>query len=225
MSSTPRCRRARSRRRRGAPTGPGWPACASCCTRPESSTPQPTAAALGTQPRAALHRGGDGRPDPRRPCCATSGCVRRCCGPKSVESLINDLLPFAEYLTAHHPQLTSLRELDRACIEGYLAWNRTRGWRGQRAAAGAGRTVSAAVAQSAVLSLRNLLDDITAWGWAAGTAAAAGLRRRRPQTRPAAAARTDPRRRCGGDERRCPPGRSVRPRRADRAARRRAAGR
>ena len=85
--------------------------------------------------------------------------------PKSVESLVNDLLPFAEYLTAHHPQLTSLRELDRACIEGYLAWNRTRGWRGQRAAAGAGRIVSAAVAQSAVVSLRNLLDDITAWCW------------------------------------------------------------
>ncbi|EUA42901.1 phage integrase family protein [Mycobacterium xenopi 3993] len=85
--------------------------------------------------------------------------------PKSVESLINDLLPFAEYLTAHHPQLANLRELDRACIEGYLAWNRTRGWRGQRANAGAGRTISAAVAQSAVLSLRNLLDDITAWGW------------------------------------------------------------
>ncbi|WP_230487553.1 hypothetical protein [Mycobacterium intracellulare] len=86
--------------------------------------------------------------------------------PKSVESLINDLLPFAEYLTAHHPDVISLRELDRSCIEGYLKWNRTRGWRGQRAAAGAGRTVSAAVAQSAVLSLRNLLDDITAWGWA-----------------------------------------------------------
>jgi integrase len=86
--------------------------------------------------------------------------------PKSVESLINDLLPFAEYLTAHHPDVISLRELDRSCIEGYLKWNRTRGWRGQRAAAGAGRTVSAAVAQSAVLGLRNLLDDITAWGWA-----------------------------------------------------------
>ena len=85
--------------------------------------------------------------------------------PKSVESLINDLLPFAEYLTAHHRDLTSFHQLDRACIEGYLAWNRTRGWRGQRAAAGAGRIVSAAVAQSAVVSLRNLLHDITAWGW------------------------------------------------------------
>jgi hypothetical protein len=38
--------------------------------------------------------------------------------PKSVESLVNDLLPFAEYLTAQHPRLTSLRELDRARIEG-----------------------------------------------------------------------------------------------------------
>lgn len=85
--------------------------------------------------------------------------------PKSVESLINDLLPFAEYLTAHHPEITCLSRLDRAFIEGYLAWNRTRGWRGRRAAAGAERTISAAVAQSAVLSLRNLLDDITAWGW------------------------------------------------------------
>ncbi|QSE87805.1 tyrosine-type recombinase/integrase (plasmid) [Rhodococcus pseudokoreensis] len=31
--------------------------------------------------------------------------------------------------------------------------------------AGAGRTISTAVIQSTVLSLRNLLDDITAWGW------------------------------------------------------------
>ena len=85
--------------------------------------------------------------------------------PKSVESLINDLLTFAEYLAVHQRQLTSLQELDRTCIEGFLVWNRTRSWRGQRARAGAGRTVSAAVAQSAVLSLRNLLDDITAWGW------------------------------------------------------------
>jgi len=86
--------------------------------------------------------------------------------PKSVESLVNDLLPFAEYLTAHHPGITSLRQLDRGHIEGYLAWNRTRPWRGQRAAAGNGRAISAAVAQSAVLSLRNMLDDIAAWGWA-----------------------------------------------------------
>lgn len=85
--------------------------------------------------------------------------------PKSVESLINDLLPFADYLTTAHPEITSLENLDRSHIEGFLAWNRTRTWRGQRATAGAGRTLSKAVTQSTVLRLRNLLDDITEWGW------------------------------------------------------------
>ncbi|MFI0425277.1 tyrosine-type recombinase/integrase [Spongiactinospora sp. 9N601] len=86
--------------------------------------------------------------------------------PRSVESLVNDLLPFAEYLTDQHPDVTSLRQLERHHIEGYLTFNRTRPWRGQRAAAGADRTVSAAVAQAAALSLRNMLDDLAAWGWA-----------------------------------------------------------
>ncbi|KOS54495.1 tyrosine-type recombinase/integrase [Rhodococcus rhodochrous] len=85
--------------------------------------------------------------------------------PKSVESLINDLLPFADYLTTAHPEVTSLEDLDRSHIEGFLVWNRTRSWRGQRAAAGTGRTISKAVIQSTVLSVRNLLDDITEWGW------------------------------------------------------------
>ncbi len=85
--------------------------------------------------------------------------------PKSVESLLNDLLVFGEYLTGHHPELASLAGLGREHIEGFLAFNRTRAWRGQRTAAGAGRTVSAAVAQSTVLSVRNLLEDTAAWGW------------------------------------------------------------
>ncbi|WP_437441188.1 hypothetical protein [Rhodococcus pyridinivorans] len=85
--------------------------------------------------------------------------------PKSVESLINDLLPFADYLTTAHPEVTYLENLARSHIEGFLVWNRIRTWRGQRAAAGAGRTISKAVIQSTVLSVRNLLDDITEWGW------------------------------------------------------------
>lgn len=62
-------------------------------------------------------------------------------------------------------QITSLENRDRSHSEGFLVWNRTRTWRGQRAAAGAGRTISKAVIQSTVLRLRNLLDDITEWGW------------------------------------------------------------
>jgi site-specific recombinase XerD len=82
--------------------------------------------------------------------------------PNSVESLIDDLLPFAEFLHAHHPQVTSLRQLSRDHIEGFLAWNRHRNWRGRKARP---VPVSDSVAQSAVLTLRNMFEDITAWGW------------------------------------------------------------
>ncbi len=82
--------------------------------------------------------------------------------PRSVESLINDLLPFAEFLTAQHPDVLTLKSLQRRHIEGFLLWNRTRSWRGRKARP---RPVSVAVAQAAVLSLRNLLEDIAAWGW------------------------------------------------------------
>ena len=101
--------------------------------------------------------------------------------PKSVESLVNDLLPFAEYLTAHHPQLTSLRELDRACIEGYLAWNRTRlarascGRRRRSQRLGRGGAVGGAEPAQPARRHHRL-------GLGTGAAAAAGLRRRRSQT-------------------------------------------
>lgn len=83
--------------------------------------------------------------------------------PRSVESLVNDLLPFAEFLTAQHPEVASLRDLQRGHVEEFLVWNRTRPWRGRKARP---RPVSVAVAQASVLSLRNLLEDIDAWGWA-----------------------------------------------------------
>ncbi|HKG49253.1 MAG TPA: hypothetical protein VKB14_02330, partial [Actinomycetales bacterium] len=83
--------------------------------------------------------------------------------PRSVESLVNDLLPFAEFLTSHHPQIADLGGLRREHVEGFLVWNRTRTWRGRKTRP---RPVSPAVAQSAMLTLRNLLEDITAWDWA-----------------------------------------------------------
>ncbi len=86
--------------------------------------------------------------------------------PKSIESLINDLLPFAEFLHAQHPEVTGLALLDRWHLEAFLLHNRTRPWRGWRARGkGTGRTISPAVMHSTVLTIRNLLDDITAWDW------------------------------------------------------------
>ncbi len=83
--------------------------------------------------------------------------------PKSVESLVNNLLPFAEFLTTHHPEVTTLRALERSHIEEFLIWNRTRPWRGRRTRQ---QPIGVAVAHSTVLTLRNLLEDIAAWGWA-----------------------------------------------------------
>lgn len=83
--------------------------------------------------------------------------------PKSVESLVNDLLPFAEFLTSQHPEVTTLGVLERWHLEEFLIWNRTRPWRGRRARP---KAIGAAVAQSTVLSVRNLLEDIAAWDWA-----------------------------------------------------------
>ncbi|RYE40022.1 MAG: hypothetical protein EOP24_42390 [Hyphomicrobiales bacterium] len=84
--------------------------------------------------------------------------------PRSVESLINDLLPFADFLTTHHPEVTSLDGLDRSHIEGFrlephphLAWATRR--RRRRTHHLDGRD------PIDVLSLRNLLDDLTEWGW------------------------------------------------------------
>jgi integrase len=81
----------------------------------------------------------------------------------SLEGLVNDLIVFGEYLAAHHPEVGSLRALERGHVEGFLVWNRTRPWRGRLARP---RSVSVSAAQSAVLTLRNSLDDITLWGWA-----------------------------------------------------------
>jgi integrase len=81
----------------------------------------------------------------------------------SADGLVNDLIPFGVFLTEHHPDIALLRQLERHHIEGFLAFNRTRTWRGRKAR---GQQVSVTVMHAAVLSLRNFLDDITLWGWA-----------------------------------------------------------
>ncbi len=81
----------------------------------------------------------------------------------SLEGLANDLILFGEYLGDHHPEVGSLRALERRHVEGFLVWNRSRPWRGRLARP---RSVSISVAHEAVLALRNFLDDLTLWGWA-----------------------------------------------------------
>jgi len=81
----------------------------------------------------------------------------------SVDGLVNDLISFGTFLGGQFPAITSLGQLERHHIEAFLAWNRTRTWRGRVAR---DQRVSAAAVHGAVLTVRNLLDDITLWGWA-----------------------------------------------------------
>jgi site-specific recombinase XerD len=83
--------------------------------------------------------------------------------PSTVSSLCDALVVFGEHLASTHPELTSLRQLDRGQIEDFLAANAIRPWRGRLAR---DQQVSPVVVHAAVLAVRNFLDDITAWGWA-----------------------------------------------------------
>jgi hypothetical protein len=70
---------------------------------------------------------------------------------------------FGEHLARQHPEIRSLGQLDRSHIEGFLAANAVRRWRGRKAR---DQQVSLSVVHGTVLDVRNFLDDITAWGWA-----------------------------------------------------------
>ncbi len=125
---------------------------------------------LGTPPRRSLQAATLGErfalvpaPEIRRAMLAYLETRSAVLARSSLEGLANDLIVFGEYLGAQHPEVGSLRALERRHVEGFLVWNRTRPWRGRLARP---QAVSISVAQSAVLTLRNFLDDLTLWGWA-----------------------------------------------------------
>ena len=64
---------------------------------------------------------------------------------------------------AAHPDVRSLTQLTREYIEGFLAHNHKRPWRGRVAR---DQPVSAVVSKRTVIDLRCFLDDLALWGWA-----------------------------------------------------------
>lgn len=83
--------------------------------------------------------------------------------PKTLDKLTSALGIFGEFLTERFPEVTSLRKLERRHVEAYLAWTATRACRGSHDRS---KTVGPFVPAHAATTLRNFLDDITAWGWA-----------------------------------------------------------
>ena len=142
--------------------------------------------------------------------------------PATISSLCDSLTVFGEHLAQQHPEVRSLRQLDRSHIEEFLAANAVRRWRGRVAR---DQQVSPSVVHATVLDVRNFLDDITAWGWAERPARqlvfAADIPRL-PRPLPRALTPGDDAQADGGDRR---AGGPVRPLRADCAPRRRPAAR
>jgi integrase len=83
--------------------------------------------------------------------------------PKTIEKLTSALAIFGEFICDHDPQLRSVAGLERRHIEAFLAWTSTRAGRGSHDRT---KTVGPHVHAHAAITVRALLDDITAWGWA-----------------------------------------------------------
>jgi integrase len=83
--------------------------------------------------------------------------------PKTLEKLTSALAIFGEFVCENFPEVTSLRKLERRHVEAYLTWTATRSCRGSHDSS---KTVGPFVAAHAAITLRNFLDDVTAWGWA-----------------------------------------------------------
>lgn len=83
--------------------------------------------------------------------------------PSTVGLRADSLIVFSEYLAAAHPEIRSLTQLTREHIEGFLAHNHKRPWRGRVAR---DQPVAQSVSKRTVIDLRCFFDDLALWGWA-----------------------------------------------------------
>jgi integrase len=83
--------------------------------------------------------------------------------PTTGKGRIKAIRVLCDWLADQHPDVARLDQLDRTRhIEPFLAWARTRPWRG---ANGTGRTVGLTVFHQDVIDLRVFFEDIAEWGW------------------------------------------------------------
>ena len=83
--------------------------------------------------------------------------------PYTVAGRTKALRVFFDYLADHHPEVTRLEEIERTRhIEPYLAWARTRPWRGKNRER---RTIGVVAFHQDVVDLRCFFEDIVGWGW------------------------------------------------------------
>ena len=84
--------------------------------------------------------------------------------PYTVAGRTKALRVFFDYLAEHHPEVARLSDIERTRhIEPYLAWARTRPWRGKNRE---GRAIGVVAFHQDVVDLRCFFEDIAGWGWA-----------------------------------------------------------
>jgi hypothetical protein len=88
--------------------------------------------------------------------------------PNTVELRTDSIITLTEYLAAHHPHVHSLIPLTRAHMEGFLAYNHGRPWRGRVARSQPVSPVvskrTGAVEQTRKQLARDLIADVRAAG-------------------------------------------------------------
>ena len=82
--------------------------------------------------------------------------------PKTITEKAAALVVFADWLARAFPQVRCLSQITRAHLEEFMAFHRTRPWRGRVAR---DRQVSLVRHITTIVYLRGFFDDIAIWGW------------------------------------------------------------
>jgi integrase len=111
----------------------------------------------------AEHAAAITQPDIRRDVIRYAEIITTTLRPATAQMRIKAIRVLADWLAEHHPDLTCLEQLDRSRhVEPFLAWSRTRPWRGPN---GTGKTVGTTVFHHDLVDLRVFFEDIAEWGW------------------------------------------------------------
>ena len=112
----------------------------------------------------AQHAAAITQPEIRRDVVRYAEVIATTLRPSTTQMRIKALRVLAGWLADHHPDVARLDQLDRSRhIEPFLAWSRTRPWRGPN---GRGKTVGMTVFHHDIIDLRAFFEDIAEWGWA-----------------------------------------------------------
>ena len=114
--------------------------------------------------RSAVEHAGDiPQPEIRRDVIRYATHIATTLRPATGFGRVKAIRVLCDWLADNHPDAIRLDQLDRTRhIEPFLAWARTRPWRG---ANGAGKTITLTAFHHDVVDLRVFFEDIAEWGW------------------------------------------------------------